>query len=438
MFVIMFGYTSTSVAQPSKRLQIEGIDQRASEQEKQGERWGLFIGIEDYDDPRVTDLRYSIDDVQRITEILRDPARGAFEHLKVLTSDTADTKKRPTRINILRALNGWLAGAKPEDTVLFFFSGHGATDSQNRNYLIPVDAQVDLLEDSAILMERINEILDNRHRIEAKKVIVVLDSCHSGSKVGQKAFTVEGKILDPLFTDTEGRITFASCDRDESSYEYEELAHGVFSYYMAEGLKGDGDKDRDGYIDADELFTYVADSVKSWTKRLGDKQTPRKQMNVTGKILLGYHPEHLARRQQDAAQAAFDTYKKKLRAITDLDVTELTEAEKLLERGMMGQPLTGAEERWVRLIRDLADGKISVEIYRLASPQSTPPPRKGGGRGIFYVIGGAIATAGGIVGALLFGGGGAGDDDDDSDNDDIEQWPEHPMPLPPGGGGPPP
>ena len=81
MFVIMFGYTSTSVAQPSKRLQIEGIDQRASEQEKQGERWGLFIGIEDYDDPRVTDLRYSIDDVQRITEILRDPARGAFEHL---------------------------------------------------------------------------------------------------------------------------------------------------------------------------------------------------------------------------------------------------------------------------------------------------------------------------------------------------------------------
>ena len=114
--------------------------------------------------------------------------------------------------------------------MLFFFSGHGATDDQNRNYLIPVNAQVDLLEDTAIPMERINEILDDRERIAAQKVIVILDSCHSGAKVGQKTFTVEGKILDPLFTDAEGRITFASCNRDESSYEYEELGHGVFSY----------------------------------------------------------------------------------------------------------------------------------------------------------------------------------------------------------------
>ena len=266
----------------------------------------------------------------------------------------------------MRALNTWLTGAKPADTVLFFFSGHGATDDKGRNYLVPVDAQVDLLEDTAIRMERLNEILDDRERIAAKKVIVVLDSCHSGAKVGQKAFTVEGKILDPLFTDAEGRITFASCNRNESSYEEEELGHGVFSYYMAEGLRGAGDRDEDGYIDADELFTYVADSVRTWGRRHGYKQTPRKQSNVMGSILIGYHPENLAQRQHESAQEKFDAYRRKLRSILELDAAEVAQAERLLEREVEGEPLTKVEQEWFQLIRDLADGKIGVKVYLLA------------------------------------------------------------------------
>ena len=135
---------------------------------------------------------------------------------------------------------------------------------------------------------------------------------------------------------------------------------------MAEGLKGNGDSNEDGYIDVDELFGYVADSVRSWTRRHGDKQTPRKQTNVTGSILIGYQPENLERKRQEAAKETLDAYKRKLRAIIDLDVTELTEAERLLERRMRGEALTEAEEKWAQLIRDLADGQISVEVYRLA------------------------------------------------------------------------
>ena len=105
IFAMLFLSTSTNIAQPSKRLQIEGVEGSESEVQKQGERWGLFIGIEDYEDTRVTDLRYSIDDVQQIIALLRNPKRGAFQHLKVLTSDAAEPENRPTRVNILRALN---------------------------------------------------------------------------------------------------------------------------------------------------------------------------------------------------------------------------------------------------------------------------------------------------------------------------------------------
>ena len=354
-FMLLFLSASVSAQQSSKRFQIEPLTDSELEQTTQSKRWGLLIGIEDYEDPLVTDLRYSIDDVRKIAEVLQDTERGAFQHLKILTSDAPEEQNRPTRINIMAALNNWLSGAKPEDTVLFFFSGHGATDDRNRNYLIPVDAKINLLEDSAIPMRRVNEVLDDRKRIAAEKVIVILDSCHSGSKVGQKALTVEGKILDPLFTNAEGRITFASCDRDESSYENEKLGHGVFSYYMAEGLEGSGDRDSDGYIDADELFTYVLTNVQSWTKQRGYKQTPRKQANVTGSILVGYHPENLKRKQKDAAQKMFDEYRRKLRTIIELDIPELTQAEEVLKREMMEEALTETDAKWSQLVRNLAN-----------------------------------------------------------------------------------
>jgi len=331
-----------------------------------GQRWGLFIGIEDYQDSRITDLRYSIDDVQQITEILGDKNLGAFDHIRVMTNHSADPADQPTRVNILRALTRWLSQTETEDTILFFFSGHGATDSKNRNYLLPVDVQSDLLEDTAISIQRLNEMLNDHQRIPAQKVIVVLDSCRSGTQVGQKGFQIEGQILDPLFTNVQGRITFASCGRNESAYEDEELGHGVFSYFFTEGLKGQGDRDKDGYIIADELFTYVADNVRSWAQQHGHTQTPRKQSNVTGSILIGYHLKNLAHKQRESAQEAFNTYRQKLRSLLDLDVNELAQAEKLLERQMNQEMLTNVEQQWLALIRDLADEKVSVKVYLLA------------------------------------------------------------------------
>ena len=94
----------------------------------------------------------------------------------------------------------------------------------------PVDVQSDLLEDTAISMQRLNEMLNDHQSIPAQKVIVVLDSCCSGTQVGQKGCQIEGEILDLLFTNVQGRITSASCGRNESAYEDEELGHGVFSW----------------------------------------------------------------------------------------------------------------------------------------------------------------------------------------------------------------
>ena len=43
--------------------------------------------------------------------------------------------------------------------------------------------------------------------------------------------------------------------------------HGVFTYFLMEGLKGKADQDRDGTVTAGELFDFVRDQVILATSR---------------------------------------------------------------------------------------------------------------------------------------------------------------------------
>ena len=40
-----------------------------------------------------------------------------------------------------------------------------------------------------------------------------------------------------------------------------DLGHGVFTYYLLDGLKGKADLDADGIITVDEAYTYVSKKV---------------------------------------------------------------------------------------------------------------------------------------------------------------------------------
>ncbi len=70
----------------------------------------------------------------------------------------------------------------------------------------------------------------------------------------------------------------------EVSEEREDLGHGVFTYYLLEGLKGKADLDGDGVITVDEIYTYVSKKVPEVT---GQNQNPVKKGEVEGQLILG-------------------------------------------------------------------------------------------------------------------------------------------------------
>jgi uncharacterized caspase-like protein len=81
-----------------------------------------------------------------------------------------------------------------------------------------------------------------------------------------------------------GRVVLTASRASEVSEEREDLRHGVFTYYLLEGLRGKADVDGDGIVTVDEAYAYVSGRVPEAT---GQGQHPVKKGEVEGQLVLG-------------------------------------------------------------------------------------------------------------------------------------------------------
>ena len=115
------------------------------------------------------------------------------------------------------------------DNLWFFFAGHGVRH-EGRDYLMPVDADPDDLEQSAIPIQYISQRL---RRSGADNIILLVDACRSDE--GRRDGIGIGKERQ------QGVITLFSCSPEESSYEIQELEQGAFTYMLLDSLRIQGE-----------------------------------------------------------------------------------------------------------------------------------------------------------------------------------------------------
>jgi uncharacterized caspase-like protein len=239
-----------------------------------GQRWAVVIGVSEYKDSRIPSLRYATRDAQAVYEWLVSPNGGRFAPSRVnLLID-----RKATNENIKDSLFTWLKQAIEEDLVVIYFAGHGSPESPDtlRNlYLLPHDTNYSNIAVTGFPMWDIETAL--KRFIKAKRVVIIADACHSGG-VGQ-AFDVaaragRGLQVNPInsglqnLTDLGEGICVISASRDkEFSREGREWGggHGVFSYYLLEGLTGAADFDKNGSVTIGELTVFVSQQVRRAT-----------------------------------------------------------------------------------------------------------------------------------------------------------------------------
>jgi hypothetical protein len=245
-----------------------------------GNKLAVLVGINEYADSSINRLNFSVKDIQDFHSILIDPEKGKYENnnIKVLSDANAE---KPTRNNIFSKLTTLTRSANPEDSILFYFSGHGA-EIDGKPYLLCSDSFRNTIEQTALPNELIRKTMEGSL---ARVKIIIIDACHSGVLKGIKeSGTMTKSFFDSFFPPPEGFVTLSSCKLGEVSHEWAEKEHGVFSYYLLEGLNGSADMDGDGIITITDAHRYSSESVKRWAFQKGLEQNPTLFATISGDI----------------------------------------------------------------------------------------------------------------------------------------------------------
>jgi uncharacterized caspase-like protein len=231
-----------------------------------GASWGVVIGAGH------PSRKFATADAEVMYQTLIGPM-GVEKANVVLLTDR--TERRPTIRNILWALGTFLGrSARADDTVFVFIAGHGAIEG--RPYLVAADSDPRDLYSTALPVDQLGEVLG---RLESARVIVFLDMSYSGA-VGGPVFTTqkpgrggEGARLEALARAS--RVVFVASSRpNEISLEAPDLGHGIFTYWLVEGLRGAADRDGDGFVGLQELFEYAEPQTAQRSRAVGGNQHP--------------------------------------------------------------------------------------------------------------------------------------------------------------------
>ncbi|MFQ5652771.1 MAG: SIR2 family protein, partial [bacterium] len=241
-----------------------------------GKAWALLVGVNNYDDPHIANLKVCVDDVTAIQQSL---TKG-YQATKLLTDATPD--RLPTRANILAELSIVAQAAGEGDLLLFYFSGHGVAEA-GESYLLPRDARLSALKHTAVAMHDVRELLEQS---PARAKVIMLDACHSGASIGKAEPIMTPEFIQRVFEEAEGMAVLASCKQGQQSWEWRDKNRSVFTYYLLEALYGKADLDKKGFVTVSDASRYITDGVKSWAVERGVPQTPTLQYTVAGDIVL--------------------------------------------------------------------------------------------------------------------------------------------------------
>lgn len=249
------------------------------------QRYAIIIGIGNYKDSKIPPLQYTVADAQGIYYVLTSEKHGFFlkENVKILINEEASTP------NIKKTFRTWLKKkARENDSVIVYFAGHGANEAGS-SYWVTYDSDIEDLYGTAISNDSISKMLNS---IESKTLIAFLDSCYSAATINRGWHTRSLIEKDPFEGfKGEGRVVITSSNGKQLSLEIQKYGHGVFTYFLIQGLIGKADQDLDGYITLDEIWDHVKSNVLNTAKQFGIHQTPIIDGRHSSGILLSKYPK---------------------------------------------------------------------------------------------------------------------------------------------------
>jgi len=235
----------------------------------------LTIGISEYKAAGLQ-LKYANSDAKHIANTFKQRGKGLFKNIH-LTSLLDQDAVLPQINSTFEQLSSTI---KASDVFVLFIAGHGKV-YDGQYFFIPQDA---VYENSKLYIKMIlsgEKLVKLLQKIKALKSLILIDTCFAAKllskELAMSSFTrnaLEEKTALELLMKSSGRTALAAASSEQYAFEgYKN--HGVFTYALLQGLKGQADNDQDGVLTIDELCTYARYEVPKITeKKWKYPQTP--------------------------------------------------------------------------------------------------------------------------------------------------------------------
>ena len=226
----------------------------------------LAIGLNDYQDPNLGNLRYAEKDARDVIEAISKKHRNTFANIdaQLLVGKDVTSSQISEKINYLADK------ASASDMAVIFFAGHGLVDERDRYYLSTynvTDASTPRRGgySSSTFVEDISYI--------NCKLLVFIDACYSGKLLeGYRGTVSSENFFREMNSTPNGTCIYTSSSKDVKSRESAEHKHGIFTQALIESFEFDkSDHDKDNRITVIEVRNYLEKRIPQLT---GNKQKP--------------------------------------------------------------------------------------------------------------------------------------------------------------------
>ena len=292
--------------------------------------------------------------------------------------------------DLLRSLPYEL-GADPKAALLIYYAGHGATevlaDGSTLGYIVPVDCPLSQKDPAGFARKAVSmsEVEALALRIKSRHVMMVFDSCFSGSlfaMVRAEPAYISEKVARP------SRQFITAGNENEQVPD-----KSIFKQLFESGIQGEADQDRDGYVTGSELGMYLQNRVVQYSNRaqhpqFGSINNPKLDKGDFVFVVKSKTPTTTGDKAGGDAGSKPGAYSSEIEAERqrlEAERRQLAEMKKLYEeRRKVAKELASLESERLKQERDqlkkeLEDAKRKPEPTPepQAQPKSvTPPPVK--------------------------------------------------------------
>lgn len=227
----------------------------SAQDKRVADKWALVIGISNFKDSTIN-LKYAAKDATDFKNFLVTQENFAADHVMLLTDENASKEKITSQLG-----QGWLGKrAQPDDLVVVYVSSHGSPSLEDVgvNFLVAHDTDKYKLVSTGIPMQWLTKIIEEQ--VHSKRVVVILDVCHSGSAGADSKKTSDiDDVDDDADSDSaskglmrvtnmdasklnvgSGQVVLCSSLADQVSWESKNYPNSIFTRKLMEALQCNG------------------------------------------------------------------------------------------------------------------------------------------------------------------------------------------------------